>query len=247
MERFTTVLAETSYAHVMTATAQLKFTMSLWEGKDQNDKFTGQYGPDESPAFHLQTEQEEPLWLYIEVSSASKTKYTHIENCSFKPLSLDGTEMGYEDGIIEDGYGVIKDGCISRYYEMGGFDDFLWMNKNPREKGDLADRFGLQLYEVEGAASYKIECHLSACESCDLRKECPYENRYDNIFVKKRKIQRNNRDRRSRVTEEKKYGIISTTFTHPCQKFSDPGLETVCVPENSSNCWLRAACEGRYN
>ena len=214
---------------------QLKFKMSLWEGKDQNDRFTGRYGPDESPALHIQPEQEEPLWIYIEVSSEAKFKYTHIEYCSLKPLRLDGTEMGSDDSSR-----VIEDGCISRYYETGGFDDFLWMNESPREEGDLADRFGLQLYEVEGAASYEVECRLSACESCDLREECPYQNRYDNIFG-------NNRVRRSTGTEVEKEGAVIRTFKHPCQQFSDPGRETVCVPENSSNCWLRAACEGRYN
>ena len=216
---------------------QLKFTMSLWEGKDQNDKFIGQYGPDESPELLLQVEQEASLWIYIEVASESTTKYTHIENCSLKPLRLDGTEIGNEDSSR-----VIEDGCISRYYENNeGFDYFLWMNEKPREKGDLADRFGLQVYEVEGAANYKVECRLSACESCDLRGECPYQNRYDNIFG-------NNRVRRSAGTEiENNHVVISRTFTHPCQQFSDPGRETVCVPDNSSNCWLRTACEGRYN
>ena len=214
----------------------LGFTMSLWKGKDQNDKFTGQYGRDESPALHLQPEQQEPLWIYIEVKSESTTKYTHIENCSLKPLRLDGSEIGTAEAPP-----VIEDGCISGYYETGGFDDFVWINEGPRQEGDLADRFGLQLYEVTGAASYEVKCRLSACESCDLREECPYQNRYDNIFG-------NNRVRRSAGTEvEQEDVVLSRTFTHPCQQFSDPGLETVCVPENSSNCWLRAACEGRYN
>ena len=214
MKLFATALVATSCVYESHARMHdLKFDMRLF--KDQN--FKEQYS-DEIPQLVLRPDMTEIPWIWIEVSSNSILKYTHIEKCSLIPLDIDEKPMGNEDNSA-----VIEDGCISHNYEDGGLDNFLWMNQNPRLKYENEARFGLPVYGVEGAASWKVECSLNACEygtdnetSCGLRESCPYQNRYDKIFGKY-PIRQSTSNGENNVTS----GIVSRTYMVKFERFEN--------------------------
>jgi hypothetical protein len=212
-----------------------------------NKSAPGYYG-DEPVELDLTPEMEEPKWLFFEVSQDSETRYTHMADCELVFFNKNGYEL-------DTGYQVIENGCVSENiddFQSGPFNDqthFVYVSEDERTKSDRADRFGVQIYDVDDVANYQVRCHLHACEYgndlpvCGLRDSCPadIEGRYDEIFGKS-----NVRKRRSSegVNGDPKM-VLSPKFDHPCLKFKNTEAEYLCFPEDSDNCWLRTACEDR--
>jgi hypothetical protein len=233
---------------------EIEFKMRICKDRDCNEP----YAKHDRVELELGPEMTEPRWLYFEVSQENaKTKYTHMAKCELVLLDKDGNEL-------PTGYQVIENGCVSSNIDEfqpgfgpGTFDEkahFVYVSederKNDKTAHERADRFGLQIFDVDKVANYQVRCHLHACEygnertECALRDSCPIAGRYDAI-VKKSNV----RKRRSSTDLPDPKIVESEKFEHPCLKFKLPEnteARYLCFPKGSDNCWLRTACEGRF-
>jgi len=149
-----------------------KFTMDTYATSSPSEK----YPIGQMKTIVLSSSSSKLQSLSFEVSSAGTAagKWTHIEKCRFLPLRSDASV------IEESSFDLVKDGCVA-----AGVEHFVRMS--PRRVGQTFDRFELEIFKLDSAASYMIHCNLHACdyftngETCHLSSTCNDPKRYESI------------------------------------------------------------------
>lgn len=225
---------------------KVNFFMHAYRTKHYAEK----YNENEEIELELRPEEIAPQWVYFQIESELANKFVHIEKCELSVTDKNGEPIRI--GSAGDNWALVNNGCVDQTYAKDiVLDRWIWMPeiRIPVTKSETnVDRFGIRIFDLENAASYKVECRVHACDygtgdkTCQLDNQCPNENRYD-ALTGSVKVARSRRDAENVKTNSK---IVKMNFKHPCQAFSYLKVDYHCVGNTKKNCWLRKACEGRY-